>query len=65
MGTKTWLRRTGTFRAPGREKRIPKHGDENMKLQITIANTSLNVKKGFPNMGTKTFMYISCPPRFP
>ena len=47
-----------TLKGVSSEKRIPKHGDENMPI-IIPKNMSIQVKKESPNMGTKTIVFTS------
>ena len=54
----TWGRKRSTFPVKDAdfscEKRIPKHGDENNPIELKFAIVKGKVKKGSPNMGTKT-----------
>ena len=53
MGTKTMYTFTLVHDNES-EKRIPKHGDENM-FPVKLTDFSMIVKKESPNMGTKTW----------
>ena len=59
MGTKT--KATCTYNPIcGGEKRIPKHGDENIGFRWNITASERLVKKESPNMGTKTISGVAC-----